>query len=74
MTLLHLRDLPQCLEDIRKTAQTVSNGEIEFLRIFEELLYMLLKKELNIELRRTILEVLDSINKAQVGALKAKYF
>ncbi|MCO4794018.1 MAG: hypothetical protein KC493_09910 [Bacteriovoracaceae bacterium] len=67
---IHLKELDPTLEKIRDVSRVVTDTELDFLRLYEQLLVYLIKKPgLDIELKGKVFDVLQGINSKQIKVL-----
>lgn len=60
------------IDELRTAARIVTTDEISFLRVFEELLYLYVRKEgLNPTIKQAAFEVLRGINKKQLEMMES---
>ena len=67
---VHLKDLDPTLEKIRDVSRIVTENELDFLRLYEQLLVYLIKKQgIDKQLKAKVFDVLEGINSKQLEVL-----
>lgn len=67
---VHLKDLDPTLEKIRDVSRTVTENELDFLRLYEQLLVYLIRKDgIDKGLKAKVFDVLEGINNKQLKVL-----